>query len=87
MPRSRAARSTLEPYMSDRRNCRTEGRAFEADNFARCALCQGWFDRSNPFAVAEHRGALPHPVPNPRTAWADEDDEAPDARWTALRTS
>jgi hypothetical protein len=62
--------------MSDRRSGETHGRAFEADNFARCNLCQEWFDRSNPLALAKHRGPLPHPVPNPRTAWADEDDEA-----------
>jgi hypothetical protein len=62
--------------MSDRRNHPAQARAFDAENFARCPLCQGWFDRSDPLAVAEHRGSLPHPVPNPRTAWADEDDEA-----------
>jgi hypothetical protein len=39
-------------------------------------VCQGWYHRSDPHAVAQHRGPLPHPVPNPRTAWADEDDEA-----------
>jgi hypothetical protein len=61
--------------MSDRRARTTLDRTFDADNFARCPLCQRWFDRSNPLKVAEHRGWLPHPVPNPRTAWADEDDE------------
>jgi hypothetical protein len=50
-------------------------RTFEADNFARCPLCQRWFDRTDPLSGAQHRGLLPHPVQNPRTAWADEDDE------------
>jgi len=66
--------------MSDRRVMEPEGLVFEADNFFRCALCQAWFDRSNPMALARHRGPLPHPVANPRTAWADEDDESPDWR-------
>jgi hypothetical protein len=62
--------------MYDRQACVTQVRIFEADNFVRCGVCQGWFDRSDPHAIAQHRGPLPHPVPNPRTAWADEDDEA-----------
>jgi hypothetical protein len=37
-------------------------------------VCWGWFDRSNSVAVAQHRGPLPHPVKNLRTAWADEDE-------------
>jgi Zn-finger nucleic acid-binding protein len=61
---------------SDRRNCPAQVRSFDAGSFARCPRCQGWLDRSDPLAVAEHRGPLPHPVPDPRTAWADEDDEA-----------
>jgi hypothetical protein len=61
--------------MSDRRTCTNQGRTFEAENFTRCPLCQRWFDRSDPRIVAEHRGRLPHPVQNPKTAWADEDDE------------
>jgi hypothetical protein len=44
------------------------------DGLVRCALCWAWFDRSNPLAVAQHRGPRPHPVENPRTAWADEDE-------------
>jgi hypothetical protein len=63
--------------MSDRRIHPTLGRTFEADNFKRCPLCQAWFDRSDRLAVAQHRGHLPHPMQNPRTAWADEDDEGP----------
>ena len=62
--------------MSDRRHYPVQARAFDAGSFTRCPRCQGWFDRSDRLAFAEHRGALPHPVPNPRTAWADEDDEA-----------
>ena len=38
--------------MSDRRVMEPEGLVFEADNFFRCALCQAWFDRSNPMALA-----------------------------------
>lgn len=64
--------------MSDRRFLPSQDRTFEADNFIRCLLCQAWFDRSQPLAVARHRGPLPHPVQNPRTAWADEDDEGLD---------
>ena len=64
--------------MSDRRRRALRDQTFEADNFSRCPLCQRWFDRSDPLNVAEHLGPLPHPVQNPRTAWADEDDEAPD---------
>ncbi len=64
--------------MADRRIYPTHGRTFEADNFARCPRCKRWFDRSDPPTVAEHRGPLPHPVQNPRTAWADEDDEGRD---------
>lgn len=63
--------------MSDRRMGSIQERTFEADNFKRCPLCQGWFDRTDRLAVAEHRGPMPHPMPNPRTAWADEDDEGP----------
>jgi Zn-finger nucleic acid-binding protein len=71
-----AVPSVPEADMSDRRNCSVQVRSFDAGSFARCPRCQGWFDRSDPLALAEHRGPLPHPVPNPRTAWADEDDEA-----------
>jgi hypothetical protein len=63
--------------MADRR-MGTQHRTFNADNLARCPLCQKWFDRSDQVRLAEHRGALPHPVPHPKTAWADEDDEGPD---------
>ena len=64
--------------MSDSRHRSVQAEAFDAGNFARCPRCQGWFDRNDPLALAEHRGPLPHPVPNPKTAWADEDDEAAD---------
>ena len=64
--------------MSDRRTCTTQDRTFDADNFTRCPVCQCWFDRGNRLGVAEHRGPLPHPVQNPHTAWADEDDGGPD---------
>ena len=64
--------------MSDRRLLPSRGQTFRADTFTRCLLCQRWFDRSHPLAAAEHRGPLPHPVQNPRTAWADEDDEGLD---------
>lgn len=64
--------------MSDRRFLPSRDRTFEADSFIRCLLCQAWFDRSQSLAVARHRGPLPHPVQNPRTAWADEDDEGLD---------
>jgi hypothetical protein len=69
------APSALEPDMSDHQICTAEQRTFDADSFVRCPLCQRWFDRSDPLALAEHRGSLPHPVQDPRTAWADEDDE------------
>ena len=60
----------LEPDMSDRRSYITS----EQSQFVRCAACWHWFDRTNSVSVAEHRGPLPHPVENPRTAWADEDE-------------
>jgi hypothetical protein len=60
--------------MSDRRTCNTRQQVHETNQFVRCGLCWRWFDRSDPLAAAEHRGALPHPVQNPRTAWADEDE-------------
>ncbi len=72
---SPAAPLVPEADMPVRHDCAVRAEAFDAGNFARCPLCQGWFDRSDPLAVAKHRGSLPHPVPNPRTAWADEDDE------------
>jgi hypothetical protein len=65
----------LELEMSNRRTFAAEDRTFDIDNVVRCPLCQRWFYRSDPITVAEHRGPLPHPVQNPRTAWADEDDE------------
>jgi hypothetical protein len=46
----------------------------EQSQFVRCVACWRWFDRSNSVSVSEHRGPLPHPVENPRTAWADEDE-------------
>jgi hypothetical protein len=63
-----------EPEMSDRHSCTTEEQVFNADGFVRCAVCWRWFDRGNPLSMAQHRGPLPHPVANPRTAWADEDE-------------
>ncbi len=60
--------------MSDRRNYTTQQQVYDADQFIRSAVCWRWFDRSNSVSVAEHRGQLPHPVENPRTAWADEDE-------------
>jgi hypothetical protein len=72
---TRVAPSALELEMSNRRTCAAQDRTFDTDNFVRCPRCQRWFYRSDPITVAEHRGPLPHPVQNPRTAWADEDDE------------
>jgi hypothetical protein len=46
----------------------------DADQFVRCAVCWRWFDRSNPLALAGHRGPLPHAVAARCTAWADEDE-------------
>jgi hypothetical protein len=46
----------------------------DADQFVRCPTCWRWFDRSNPFALAGHRGPLPHAVAARCTAWADEDE-------------
>jgi hypothetical protein len=63
-----------EPDMSDRRSGTPSEQLYDADQFVRCAMCWRWFDRSNPVSVAEHRGALPHPAENPRTAWADDDE-------------
>jgi hypothetical protein len=60
------------------RGTRTQGRSFDGDDVLRCPQCQRWFNRRDLLSVAEHRGPLPHPVQNPRTAWADEDDGAPD---------
>jgi hypothetical protein len=56
----------------------TQNRPFDGDDMYRCRQCQRWFNRSDALSVAEHRGPLPHPVQNPRTAWADEDDGVPD---------
>jgi hypothetical protein len=63
-----------EPDMSDRRDCPTSEQVYDADQFVRCSVCWRWFSRSDPLSTAEHRGPLPHPVENPRTAWADEDE-------------
>ena len=71
----RVAPLALELEMSNHRTCAAQDRIFDTDNFVRCPLCQRWFCRTDPTTVAEHRGPLPHPVQNPRTAWADEDDE------------
>jgi hypothetical protein len=60
--------------MSDRQDCITKEKVYDAGQFVRCAACWRWFDRTNPVSVAEHRGPSPHPVENPRTAWADEDE-------------
>jgi hypothetical protein len=60
--------------MSDR----IQDRTFNADDITRCPRCQRWFNGSDSLKVAEHRGPLPHPVQNPHTAWADEDDGSPD---------
>jgi hypothetical protein len=58
-----------EPDMSD-----SGWTTSEQSQFVRCVACWRWFDRSNSVSVSEHRGPLPHPVENPRTAWADEDE-------------
>jgi hypothetical protein len=63
-----------EPDLSDRRSRKTSEPSYDADQFVRCAACWRWFDRSNAVSVSEHRGPLPHPVVNLRTAWADEDE-------------
>jgi hypothetical protein len=63
-----------EPDLSDRRCRKTSEQSYSADQFVRCAACWCWFDRSNAVSVSEHRGRLPHPVVNLRTAWADEDE-------------
>jgi Zn-finger nucleic acid-binding protein len=64
--------------MSELRNGLAQAAAFDAGNFVKCPRCQSWFDRGDLLAFAGHRGPLPHPAPNPKTAWADEDDEAAD---------
>jgi len=46
----------------------------DVDQFVRCAVCWRWFDRSQPLALAGHRGPLPHAVAARCTAWADEDE-------------
>jgi len=61
-----------QPDMSDRRSRNTTEQSYDADQFVRCAACWCWFDRSNSAWVAAHRGPLPHPALNLRTAWADE---------------
>jgi hypothetical protein len=63
-----------EPDLSDRRSRKTSELSYDVDQFVRCAACWCWFDRSNAVSVSEHRGPLPHPVVNLRTAWADEDE-------------
>jgi hypothetical protein len=63
--------------MSERRAL-TEDRTINADDMVRCPQCQRWFNRNDAWRVAEHRGPPPHPVQNPRTAWADEDEGGPD---------
>jgi hypothetical protein len=60
--------------MSDRLSPTPSEQLYDADQFVRCVICWRWFDRSNLTSLAEHRGPLPHPVENPRTAWADDDD-------------
>jgi hypothetical protein len=60
--------------MSDRRSQTSLEQSSDAHQFVRCAVCWDWFDRSNSASVAQHRGPLPHPIENPRTAWADEDE-------------
>jgi hypothetical protein len=66
------------PDMSDRRSFKTLEQSYEqsydADQFVRCAACWRWFDQSNAVSAAAHRGPLPHPAANLRTAWADEDE-------------
>ena len=73
-PELAAVSPLSEPDMSDRPNFTTSSQVYDADQFARCAVCWRWFDRSKPLSVAEHRGPLPHPVEDPLTAWADEDE-------------
>jgi hypothetical protein len=63
-----------EPDLSDRRSRKTSEQSYDADQFVRCAACWRWFDRSNRVSAAAHRGPLPHPVVNLRTAWADDDE-------------
>jgi hypothetical protein len=63
-----------EADMSDRHSHTSLQPGYDTHQFVRCAVCWGWFDRSNPVAVAQHRGPPPHPVKNLRTAWADEDE-------------
>ena len=63
-----------EPDVSDRRGRNTSEQSYDADQFVRCAACWCWFDRSNSMSAAAHRGPLPHPALNLRTAWADEDE-------------
>jgi hypothetical protein len=71
----KAAASPLsEADMSDCRSYTRSQQVYDGHHFVRCAVCWGWFDRSNSAAVAQHRGLLPHPVENLRTAWADEDE-------------
>ncbi len=62
--------------MPDRRNriAEAQEQVYDAGYFVRCATCWHWVDQTNSMSVAEHRGPLPHPVENPRTAWADEDE-------------
>jgi len=63
-----------EPDMSDRRSRNSSEQSYDADQFVRCAACWCWFDRCNSVSAAAHRGPLPHPPVNLRTAWADEDE-------------
>src|SRR5215472_6243899 len=62
-----------EPDMSDRRGRNTSQQSYDADQFVRCVACWCWFNRRNSVSAAAHRGPLPHPAVNLRTAWADED--------------
>jgi len=63
-----------EHDVSHRRSGKTSEQPYDADQFVRCAACWCWFDRSNSVSAAAHRGPLPHPTINLRTAWADEDE-------------
>ena len=62
-----------EPDLSDRSSRKASEQSYNADQFVRCAACWCWFDRSNVVSASEHRGPLPHPVPNLKAAWADDD--------------
>jgi hypothetical protein len=71
--RSHVAHSLVVPSLAVQGDAVRET-VHDADQFVRCAICWRWFDRSNPLALAGHRGPLPHAVAARCTAWADEDE-------------